>query len=215
MTIAEDMPVYKDDQAKRPVFSVTRDFQNSSAYETRLELDLHTGTHIDMPLHFIPGGDSSEKWDIDGMFTRCTVLDFTDLETDVISKKDLEQKIREFDNHSGVFGRKKTLLLKTKNSMKETFDTRFTYLDKTGAAYLTEKKIAGVGIDALGIERDQPGHETHKTLLEAGIWIIEGLRLNEVPQGSYILAILPLKIKGVEAVPVRAVLLASSSMPLA
>ncbi len=215
MTISEDMPVYKEDQAKKPVFSVTRDFENSSAYETRLELDLHTGTHIDMPLHFIPGGDTSEKWDIDGMFTRCTVLDFTDLDAEVITMKDLEQKMQEIGDDSQVFGRKMTVLLKTKNSMKEAFDPSFTYLDKTGAAFLAEKKIAGVGIDALGIERDQPAHETHKTLLEAGIWIIEGLRLNEVPQGSYILAVLPLKIKGVEAVPARAVLLASGSMPLA
>ncbi len=215
MTITENMPVYKEEKARKTVITVTRDFESSSAYESRLEMDMHTGTHIDMPLHFIPGGAASEQWDIDGMFTRCTVLDFTDLTADVITKGDLELKEREMKDEGPVFARDRTVLLKTKNSLKEGFDFSFVYLDKTGAAYLAEKRIAGVGTDALGIERNQPDHETHKTLLGARIWIVEGLRLGEVPQGSYILAVLPLKVKGAEAVPARAVLLASGSMPLA
>lgn len=215
MTITENMPVYKEEKARKPVLTVTRDFESSSAYESRLEMDMHTGTHIDMPLHFIPGGAASEQWDIDQMFTRCTVLDFTDLAADAITKGDLELKEREMKDEGPVFARGRTVLLKTKNSLKEGFDFSFAYLDKTGAAYLAEKKIAGVGTDALGIERNQPDHQTHKTLLGARIWIVEGLRLNEVPQGSYILAVLPLKVKGAEAVPARAVLLASGSMPLA
>ncbi len=215
MAISGSMPVYKNKEEKKPVLTVTRDFENGDAFETRLEMDLHTGTHIDLPLHFNPDGDSSEKWDVDGMFTRCMVFDFVDLSADTISKEDLEQKEQEMKDAGTIFARDRTILLKTKNSLKVEFDFSFTYLDKTGAAFLAEKKIAGVGIDALGIERDQPDHETHKILLESGIWIIEGLRLGEVPQGEYILAVLPLKIEEVEALPARAVLLASGSMPLA
>lgn len=81
------------------------------------------------------------------------------------------------------------------------------YLDASAAEYLKSAGITGVGIDALGIERAQPGHETHKTLLGAGIIILEGLRLADVNEGTYRLAALPLRLKGTEASPARAILI--------
>src|SRR5690606_11028299 len=100
------------------------------------------------------------------------------------------------------------ILFKTRNSTEDILEKDFIYLDKAGAKYLRDKKIKGVGIDSLGIERDQPGHETHTMLFEAGIVILEGLKLDEVDEGEYFLFAAPLKIKGVEAAPVRAVLIA-------
>jgi kynurenine formamidase len=147
------------------------------------------------------------------MFTRCSVLDFTCLETASITAVDLEKKEAALAGSGPVFAENRSVLLKTKNSLQDQFDFSFVYLEKSGAAYLAQKKVRGVGIDALGIERDQPDHETHKTLLGAEIWIIEGLRLGDVPEGSYILAVMPLKVKSVEALPVRAALLDRDSMP--
>ena len=83
----------------------------------------------------------------------------------------------------------------------------FIYLAESGARYLVDKGVRGVGIDALGIERNQLGHPTHKLLLANGIYILEGLRLKEVKEGSYTLIAAPLNIIGVEASPVRALLL--------
>ena len=60
-----------------------------------------------------------------------------------------------------------------------------------------EKQIAGVGIDALGIERDQTDHATHKQLLGSGIIIIEGLQLKDVEVGEYLMVAAPLKFQGV------------------
>jgi arylformamidase len=59
-------------------------------------------------------------------------------------------------------------LLKTANSAQQHFDFSFIFLDASGAEYLAKKNIAGVGIDALGIERDQEGHPTHRALLQKG-----------------------------------------------
>ncbi len=68
--------------------------------------------------------------------------------------------------------------------------------------------VKAVGTDYLGIERDQPGHETHRALLSHRVAIIEGLRLADVDAGKrYYLLCLPLKIVGFEAAPARAVLL--------
>ena len=80
-------------------------------------------------------------------------------------------------------------------------------MNENAARYLVDKKIRGVGIDSLGIERAQAGHPTHNLLLGAGIVILEGLRLKNIKQDTYELYCLPLKIKNVEAVPVRAILI--------
>ncbi|MFO7952852.1 MAG: cyclase family protein [Bacillota bacterium] len=214
MTINREIAVYKNRAEKRPVFKVTSNFQNRSVYETRLDMDLHTGTHIDMPLHIYPDGAASEQWSKEEIFTRCVVLDFTANVDDAITAKHLEQELQDAGITGSFFDQRRAVLLKTKNSLQDAFDFNFTYLDKSGASYLAEKNIRGVGIDALGIERNQPDHETHKLLLKAGIWIIEGLRLQIVPPGEYILVTMPLKIEGVEAMPARSVLLAPNSMPL-
>jgi arylformamidase len=214
MTIDEEMIVYKERAEKKPRLAVTRDFESGSIYETRLELDSHTGTHIDMPLHVFPDGAASDQWSAKNIFSRCVVLDFSALRSDHICAAALQQKEAEFSPDHKVLRLGLSVILKTKSSLQDSFDFSFVYLEKSGAAYLAEKGIRAVGIDALGIERDQPDHETHKILLGAGIWIIEGLRLAAVPEGEYILALMPLKIKGVEALPARAVLLDPASMTL-
>jgi len=207
MTIEPGMAVYKDREEKRPRFSVSRDFSSSSVYESRLDFDLHTGTHVDMPLHMLSDGASSDSWGLNTFFTPCLLLDFSHLAGDRITTDDLRWKDNEAPAESFIYKPGMSVLLKTANSFKEGFDCSFVFLEKSGAEYLVDKNIGGVGIDALGIERDQPGHDTHKTLMKTGAWILEGLQLSAVPQGLYTLAMFPLKISGVEALPVRALLL--------
>ena len=197
MEISYEMPVYKGRAEKRPIFKVDSDFKSGSSYETRLDMNLHTGTHLDAPLHMIEGEKNLDSFNLDKVITKCRVIDLTDA-VEKISKVHLETK----KIQTGDF-----ILLKTQNSTENILEKDFIYLDETGAEYLRDKKIKGVGIDALGIERAQPGHETHKMLFNAGIVIIEGLKLDEVDEGEYFLFAAPLKIKGVEASPVRAVLI--------
>ena len=80
---------------------------------------------------------------------------------------------------------------------------------RRGAAYLAQQKIKAVGIDYLGIERNQPDHATHTILMEANIGILEGLRLAAVQPRYYTLIALGLYTIGLEAAPVRAVLISS------
>jgi arylformamidase len=103
------------------------------------------------------------------------------------------------------------VLLKTRNSFEDLLEGDFVYLDGSGAQYLKELGIVGAGTDALGIERAQPEHETHKTLLEAGIIILEGLRLADVPVGEYLLISAPVKIAA-EGAPARAMLIEGLSI---
>ena len=63
-----------------------------------------------------------------------------------------------------------------------------------------------MGIDTNGIERAQSEHPTHKKLLAEKIIILEGLRLNQVPAGSYIMLLSLLKIADSDGLPGRAYL---------
>jgi len=197
MEIYHEMPVYGGRISKRPVFKVERDFSTGPVYETKLEMNLHTGTHLDRPLHMLPGGSTIETLELDRVVTGCRVLDFKDVEDKIT-----EQHLRKKNISKGDF-----ILLKTKNSYLDILENNFIYLDKTGAEYLRNLGIKGVGIDSLGIERSQPEHETHKTLLGADVVILEGLRLREIEEGEYLLAAAPVKIPGAEAAPVRAFLI--------
>lgn len=197
MPITHSMPVYKGRDFKRPIISIDGDFSTGSAYETRLEFNLHTGTHLDTPLHMVPNGYTLEKLDLSRIITKCKVLDLTNVDEKITDKELSSLNINEGD----------FILLKTKNSYEDILENNFIYLDKTGAKYLIDKKIKGVGIDALGIERDQPDHETHIGLFSSDILILEGLRLKDVDVGEYFLSAAPLLIPGAEAAPIRAYLL--------
>lgn len=192
-TIYEGMTVYKDVPEKQPKFDTVT---NGYVTETRLDLGVHTGTHIDAPLHMVVDGDTFETISMEDLVGQSKVLDLTNVENG-ISKTDLEK----FEIEKNDF-----ILLKTKNSYEDAFNFDFIYLAHDAAEYLAEIGVRGVGIDTLGIERSQEGHPTHKTLFGNEIIIIEGLRLKEVEQGDYFMVAAPLKLTGTDASPARVLL---------
>lgn len=197
MKIFYDMPVYKGKTSKRPIMKVESDFLSGTVYETKLEMNMHTGTHIDRSLHILPDGSTIDTLDLEKVVTKCKVFDFSNM-----NGKISREHLREKNIDEGDF-----VLLKTKNSYLDILEDEFIYLDKTGADYLREKRIQGVGIDALGIERSQPEHETHTLLLGADIVILEGLRLKDIEEDEYLLVAAPINVVGAEAAPVRAILI--------
>jgi arylformamidase len=193
--ISEDMCVYKNKSEKKPKLTVARTLKEG-ANESRLEIDLHTGSHVDAPYHFLENGKTIEKISLERFMGECVVLDFTKVKDKITEKTLLKKKFFADD----------IVLLKTKKTIEKKFNFEFAYLEKSGAEYLASKKIKAVGIDSLGIERSQPSHETHKLLLRKGIIIFEGLNLSKVKQGRYLFYGAPLKIRKGDASPVRAVL---------
>lgn len=196
MTLHPDMAVYKNKPEKKPVFKTVRTFAKDGGYETDLAFNLHTGTHIDYPLHVLENGDTSDSENLETLIGDAMVLDFSHVET-AITAEDLKAYAIKPESF---------VLLKTANSKTDTFSFDFIYLAEDAAAYLAEIAVRGVGIDALGIERNQAGQPTHKHLLSQGIVIIEGLRLKTIREGHYTMICLPLKIQGVEAAPARVIL---------
>ncbi|WP_010173315.1 cyclase family protein [Bacillus coahuilensis] len=192
--IFQGMPVYKNKEEKQPSIQTVT---NAHVTESRISMDLHTGTHVDAPLHMMNDGQTIETIELEQLVRPVKVFDVTKTEGKV-SKQDLTS----FNIEKNDF-----ILLKTKNSFDDHFNFEFIYVAEDAATFLVEKGIAGVGIDALGIERAQEGHPTHKALMSNDVIIIEGLRLKDVPEGDYFMMAAPLKLRGVDAAPARIILM--------
>jgi arylformamidase len=167
---------------------------------SRMALGVHTGTHMDAPLHFIRGARSIDTMPLDATVGAARVI--------VI--KDSKSITREELAGHGI-GAGERILFKTANSEhawdSDRFDEGFVFISQDGARYLAERGVRTVGVDYLsvgGFREDGP--ETHEALLGAGIWIIEGLNLRGVEPGSYEFVCLPLRLIGAEGAPARAIL---------
>ncbi len=165
-----------------------------------LSLGSHTGTHMDGPFHFLPEGKGLHEMPFDAAIGRARVLEISDPES--IKPDELRlHKIRQGER----------LLFKTLNSSRcwqtDTFIEDFVYISQEAARYLASIGVKTVGIDYLSVGGyTKDGVETHRALLEADIWIIEGLDLSPVEPGTYELICLPVKIDGSDGAPARAIL---------
>ena len=165
-------------------------------------LSAHTGTHMDAPMHFVPGGWTMEALNLGRCVGACRVVDLTDVEGHV-SRVDLEA--------AEVAGQAR-LLLKTRNSsrglmQREEFDEGYVAVSEEAAEYLVEIGVETVGVDYLSVEPFEDGEfRTHHTLLGADVLVLEGLVLTDVEPGEYFLACLPLKLAGSDGSPARAIL---------
>ncbi len=167
---------------------------------SRLHMGVHSGTHMDAPLHFLQDGRSIDTIPLDAVVGTARVIEIQDK---------VSIKPEELERHNISAGER--ILFKTSNSGRvwstDSFTTDFVYIPKEGAQFLADRKITTVGVDYLsvgGYKKD--GGDAHRALLGAGIWIIEGLDLSEVAEGSYELVCLPLKLVGAEGSPARAIL---------
>lgn len=204
VSIHPDLPVWEGDPPVT-IHSAASIERGDMANVSRLEIGAHTGTHIDAPVHFVPGRKGIDKLVLDTLIGPAYVVDLTDVEREV--------KGRDFDQANIPQGTRR-LLCRTKNSRlwsksPSRFDPDFVGISPDGARWLIDHGIELVGIDYLGVERFESvvnGAPTHHALLENEMIIVEGLDLSEVPTGSYTLICLPVKIKDSDGAPSRAIL---------
>jgi arylformamidase len=172
----------------------------------KLSMSTHLGTHIDPPAHYIDGGKTVDELPLDSFVGPAVVLDLRG--KPVLDRKTLSQ---------APIGRAKRVLFKTDNGpllLKKDFHEDYVHLARDGAEYLAKRGVLLVGIDYLSIERYMnPGAPVHRTLLNAGVVILEGVHLLSVPPGPYEVFCLPLPIRGADGAPCRVVLRSRPSNP--
>ncbi|MCB0286393.1 MAG: cyclase family protein [Calditrichaeota bacterium] len=167
-----------------------------------LRMSAHSGTHIDMPSHFIEKGKRLGDYAPAEFIFSATVVEI-----------DSPEAIFAADVHAASPEPGTALLFKTANSLTGSccngkYTKDYVYLSADAANACVEKKVALVGIDYITIEDpDDPDFPAHHAVLGNGIFILEGVNLRDVPAGKYTLIALPLNIPDGEASPVRAILL--------
>jgi arylformamidase len=158
---------------------------------TRIDFGLHSGTHVDAPVHFIDGASGVDAVPLDALIGPCEVVEVPDLSGDSVARAP-----------EGA----ERLLFKTPNSelwAHEEFAEEFARLDGEGARLLVERGVRLVGVDYLSVGDE----DAHHALLEAGVVPVEGLDFRGVEPGSYKLVCLPLRVVGADGAPARAVLI--------
>ncbi len=200
-TIRSGMPVWPGDPEVRLEW-LSRISEGGEVNLTQIHMCAHSGTHLDMPSHFIDNGINLDNLDLSTMIGRVRVVTVPD-EIEIIDEAFLRTISLE-----GV----ERVLFKTSNTTLVkadplSFHQNFVALDASGARFLAETDCKLVGIDYMSIAVFDDPDGGHKPLLEAGILVLEGIKLEGVEAGDYQLIALPLKLGGREGAPVRALLL--------
>jgi len=199
--ISSDTPIWPG--SPKPQFSLISSIKDGGiANDTKIDASVHTGAHIDAPLHFLAKGKSIDQIDLDIFIGPVFVAYLPKV------KKITDKDIKKLNIPKGVT----RLLFKTSNSLLWTqgvtsFKKDFVGLTVDAAELIVEYGIKLVGIDYLSIASFSETVSVHKILLSNKVAILEGLNLNNVKSRIYQLVAFPIVISGAEAAPVRAVLI--------
>lgn len=170
------------------------------ANASELRMDVHCGTHVDAPLHFVDGAADLEATGLDPFVGPAFVADIGDARC--IGPEHLDA--------AGIPDGTERLLLRTLSSGgwdERPFDPDFPALTVEGAGWVVARGLRLIGIDYLSIQRYDDGPETHQVLLGNGVCIVEGLDLAGIDPGPYDILCLPVRLgDGAEAAPARVLL---------
>lgn len=192
-----DIPVWpgSDGFRIRRALAIARGDQ---ANVSTIEMDVHCGTHVEGPLHFLEDGAALDTFPLEVFTGHAQVIHLPDAAS--IGPADLEAM------PAGT----ERLLIRTANSetwaRRTAFDGDYVGLTSDAARWIADRRLRLVGIDSLSIQRWGDDPETHRILMRAGVAILEGVDLSGVAPGEYRLTCLPLRLDGAEASPVRAIL---------
>src|SRR5215470_9844252 len=166
---------------------------------SKIAMGVHTGTHMDAPSHIVAGAAAIDQLGFEAGVGPARVIAIRDPERITVA---------ELEPHD--IGAGQRILFKTANSPRAWRSAKFVedavYLSVEAARWLAKARVRTVGIDYLSVGgfRAENGVAVHEPLLAAGVAIIEGLDLTDVPAGPCDLICLPIKLAGGDGAPARA-----------
>ena len=177
-------PVYPGDP--KPSSEFLKTIGEESMYNlSSVKMCTHTGTHLDAPLHFDEEGADIGSIKLSTFCGKCTVVTIDG----ILTGEDMERLLPHCHPRLILHGSGKA------------------FLSVSAARVIADSKLKLIGTDALSIAPPFDEHMPHLELARAGIAVLEGLFLEGIEDGEYTLAAFPLKMKGLEASPCRAVLM--------
>ena len=193
-------PIYEGDAPMR--FDFLKNMkQGDKLTLSAYSLGAHSGTHIDAPMHFIANGAPIDEVALEPLIGAARVIAIPD-SVQAIDAAELTK-------HDWRGARR--VLFRTRSSLRSWMDSAFhkdfAYIAPDAAQLLADAGVVLVGVDYISAEQfGAAAPRTHQILLGRGIPIVEGLDLRPVQAGDYDLIVLPLKVKGHEGAPARAIL---------
>ena len=196
-SLSPAVAVWPGDRAFSAEWSARID-EGSAVNVGAFAMSTHAGTHADAPLHFRGDGLPIDKVPLSHFVGPVIVVEISD-----------EEAVEVLHVEGIDFGEVRRVLFKTRASEvpDSSFATDFVYVNPNVVRFLGAKGIVLIGTDAPSVDpfdsRELPAHQA---LAHHGIVNLENLNLSGVEPGHYQLFALPLKIVGLDASPVRAVL---------
>ncbi len=156
---------------------------------TALSMCAHNGTHIDAPYHFINDGKTVDKLSLSNTVGWAFVAECDG----ILTAKDAEN------------------ILDTAAKLSADAAKRILLKGKTTVSLDAAQVFAAAGVALVGNESQTVGPEdapmeVHRILLGSEAVLLEGIRLQDVPEGVYWLNAAPLSLGGCDGAPCRAVL---------
>jgi len=160
-----------------------------------ISMSTHTGTHCDAPWHFEPDGKKLHEVDTSVFFGDALVVHVP--HADIVRADDLPaEKLPP------------RVLFKTRNSdypFDGPFLKSYVALDPSAAQRCVDDGVKLVGVDYLSVAPfKQPGQPTHHILLQADVFVVEGLLLDGIPPGTHPFVVLPMHVVNADGGPCRA-----------
>lgn len=158
----------------------------------------HGGTHADAPLHYSPAGSSTDTLALTPYLGPARVIDMRgcgDLVTVAMLENALTDPVER-------------VLLRTFDRFPhDSWPQDFAAIAPEAIDWLAARGVVLVGIDTPSVDPETSKTlDAHQALLRADMRVLEGLVLDHVEPGDYELIALPLRLTGLDAAPVRAVL---------
>ena len=184
-----------------PLFALQKDcsIKSEQVNVSSVSICLHTGTHVDAPLHYLEHGADISSLDLDKLIGIARVIQIKHPQW-ITTEELLQHNIKSGER----------ILFKTKNSSinwaTSPFLETFVALTNEAAFYLSALGIKLAGIDYISISGVHNAPTVHQALLSASVCIVEGLNLTSVEEGVYDLICLPVKIKNADGAPARVVI---------
>jgi arylformamidase len=159
---------------------------------------VHAGAHADAPLHYLAGAASAAEVDLGPYIGPCRLIDARGAGP-LITRAFVEAALAE--------PAERVLFRTFETFPHDAWPAAFTAVDPAAIAWLAEQGARLIGVDAPSLDpENSKTMDAHLAVADADMRVLEGLVLDAPPPGLYELVALPLKLAGLDASPVRAIL---------
>lgn len=168
---------------------------------SRFAMNIHCGTHMDAPFHFLDSGRTIDQVPLQQTYGRATLVD---LPGKVSNTRIVREDLTPWETQ---FRRTGKAILRTGWSSRwkqHDFFTDYPEVTVGAGEFLVECGVHLVGVETGSVDFEP--NETHVVLLSHDVLIVECLtNLHQINETEFLFSSIPLNLEGLDGSPIRAV----------